>query len=59
MGYKIVKETMFSILEPEVNRLMREGYKPLGGLAVEVDGVGKFGNRQTVTYYQAMTKETE
>ena len=53
MKYKIVRSDKSSEMEYEVNKLIAEGWTPLGGICVHSDayvGIPK-------EYYQAMTKD--
>ena len=52
MNYIIVKSYILYELENEVNNRLFEGYKCLGGVAIDSTG-------STVFYLQAMIKENE
>ena len=47
-AYKLVIEQNHLDLEQEVNKCIREGWTPLGGICIAV--------RNTITYFQAMTR---
>lgn len=49
MKYKIAKSFSFYMLEEEVNRLMQDGWTPIGGLSIE--------SSLSPCYYQAMSQE--
>lgn len=47
MKYKVVEKPFKHDFEIEVNKLIKEGWKPLGGMSYSDDGYGE-------TYTQAM-----
>ncbi len=50
MKYTIISRGLIWELELEVNRQIKSGFKPIGGVAVELN------NRNEISYYQAMIK---
>jgi len=53
MHYWIVSEGNLISLEKSVNQCLKEGYRPIGGIAVVAKSGGFF------SYYQAMFREEE
>jgi hypothetical protein len=52
MQYKIIKSLMYSFLESEVEKWIKIGWRPQGGICVIKVNAEK-------EYYQAMVKEDE